>query len=160
MMDSVSIIIARPNAIPSTEIRTIGRENLFEFPDPVSIRFAIKRSVFKIYLALAFNYKYESQKYYFTMKLKIYKMCLLLSVVLFANNINAQGITSIDNKIKTSNDLKTGASRTSEYLPLLKGKSIAVVANQASTIKNTHLVDSLISLGISIKKVFCVLKNV
>jgi uncharacterized protein YbbC (DUF1343 family) len=57
--------------------------------------------------------------------------------------------------MKTSNDLTVGAERTSEYLSLLKGKRVAVVANQSSNIKKTHLVDSLISLGITIKKVFC-----
>ncbi|MEE9363294.1 MAG: DUF1343 domain-containing protein [Cellulophaga sp.] len=51
------------------------------------------------------------------------------------------------------------ANRTKKYLPILKGKSIAIVANQTTVIfkrkKNyTHLVDSLLSLQINIKKVF------
>ncbi|MCX6295522.1 MAG: DUF1343 domain-containing protein, partial [Bacteroidetes bacterium] len=61
----------------------------------------------------------------------------------------------IENPVKTINDLKVGADRTTEYLPLLKGKTVAVVANQSSLIKNTHLVDSLISIGVNVKKVFC-----
>ncbi len=48
-----------------------------------------------------------------------------------------------------------GADRTSEYLPLIKGKAIAVVANQSSMIRKTHLVDSLLKLKVNIKKVFC-----
>jgi uncharacterized protein YbbC (DUF1343 family) len=48
----------------------------------------------------------------------------------------------------------TGAARTGEYLPLLYGKKVAVVANQTSMIGETHLVDSLLSLGINIKKIF------
>jgi uncharacterized protein YbbC (DUF1343 family) len=61
-----------------------------------------------------------------------------------------------------------GANRTALYLPLLKGKRVGVVANQTSVIFNkstalqkttrndnyTHLVDSLLSLNITIKKVF------
>jgi uncharacterized protein YbbC (DUF1343 family) len=47
-----------------------------------------------------------------------------------------------------------GAERTSEYLPLLSGKNVAIVANNTSRIHQTHLVDSLISLGINVKKVF------
>ena len=47
-----------------------------------------------------------------------------------------------------------GAEQVNEYLPLLKGKTIAIVANQSSFIKNTHLVDSLLSLGLHVKKVF------
>ncbi len=38
---------------------------------------------------------------------------------------------------------------------MIKGKSVAIVANQSSLIKKTHLVDSLLSLGIKVKKVFC-----
>ena len=47
-----------------------------------------------------------------------------------------------------------GAEKTTEYLPLLKGKRVAVVSNQTSVIKNVHIVDSLLSLGVDIKKVF------
>ncbi|MFZ4376366.1 MAG: exo-beta-N-acetylmuramidase NamZ family protein, partial [Saprospiraceae bacterium] len=52
------------------------------------------------------------------------------------------------------NNLLTGAERTSEYLPLLKGKNIGLVVNQTSTIGHIHLVDSLINLGLNIKKIF------
>ncbi|MEN8248136.1 MAG: DUF1343 domain-containing protein [Bacteroidota bacterium] len=47
-----------------------------------------------------------------------------------------------------------GAWQTGEYLPLLEGKNVAMVVNHTSTIKNTHLVDSLVSLGINIKMIF------
>ena len=47
-----------------------------------------------------------------------------------------------------------GAQRMSEYLPLLKSKNVAVVANQASLIGKTHLVDTLLSSGIRIVKIF------
>jgi uncharacterized protein YbbC (DUF1343 family) len=47
-----------------------------------------------------------------------------------------------------------GAQRTDLYLPLLAGKSIGVVANHTSLIDNTHLVDSLIKLGIKVEKIF------
>jgi uncharacterized protein YbbC (DUF1343 family) len=57
--------------------------------------------------------------------------------------------------------VKTGAARTSLYLQLLKGKNVAIIGNQTSIIekrkknqKEKHLVDSLLSLGINIKKVF------
>lgn len=79
----------------------------------------------------------------------------IATLILFSFSANAQGITQIETAVKTINDLKVGAYQTTEYLPLLKGKSVAVVANQSSVIKNTHLVDSLISLKVSVKKVFC-----
>lgn len=80
-------------------------------------------------------------------------MSLFFLLVTF--QLQAQGIVQVDNPVKTINTIKVGADRTSEYLPLLKGKAVAVVANQSSNIKNTHLVDSLISLGANVKKVFC-----
>lgn len=47
-----------------------------------------------------------------------------------------------------------GAERLELYLPMLKGKSVAVFANQTSTVKNTSLVDTLLSRGINIVKIF------
>lgn len=51
-------------------------------------------------------------------------------------------------------EIKTGAEQTKLYLPLLKGKRVAILANQTSIIGKSHLVDSLQKLGINIVKVF------
>ena len=48
----------------------------------------------------------------------------------------------------------TGADLVDRYVPYLKGKRIAIMANQTSVIGKTHLVDSLKKLGINIAKVF------
>jgi len=50
--------------------------------------------------------------------------------------------------------IKTGAEQTEKYLPLLKGKKIAIMANQTTMIGKTHLVDSLKTLGVNIVKIF------
>lgn len=50
--------------------------------------------------------------------------------------------------------IKTGAEQTEKYLLLLKGKRIAVVANQTSVIGMTSLVDNLEALGVNIVKIF------
>jgi uncharacterized protein YbbC (DUF1343 family) len=59
--------------------------------------------------------------------------------------------------------IETAAARKDLYVNLLKGKNIAVVANQTSVIfkelykkkqEARHLVDSLLTLGIEVKKVF------
>ncbi len=59
----------------------------------------------------------------------------------------------------TSEEIYTGAQQTALYVPLLKNKKVAIVANQTSVIfKNqqqyTHLVDSLIKRKVTIVKVF------
>jgi len=46
------------------------------------------------------------------------------------------------------------AERLGEYLPLLKGKKVAVFANQTSMVGNTHLVDTLQKSGVTIKVIF------
>ncbi|HEY5969045.1 MAG TPA: DUF1343 domain-containing protein, partial [Chitinophagaceae bacterium] len=51
-------------------------------------------------------------------------------------------------------EITTGAQQTDKYLPLLKGKRVAIMANQTSVIGKTHLVDSLKTLGVKIVKVF------
>jgi uncharacterized protein YbbC (DUF1343 family) len=76
-------------------------------------------------------------------------------ICLLTNTISAQGLIPVTNEVKTLSDIKVGADRTSEYLPLLKGKTVAIAANQSSNIKNTHLVDTLLKLGVNVKKVFC-----
>ena len=50
--------------------------------------------------------------------------------------------------------IKTGAEQLDQYLPLLKGKRVAMLANQTSVVGNSHLVDTLQSLGVNIVKVF------
>ena len=47
-----------------------------------------------------------------------------------------------------------GAERMEVYLPMLKGKAVAVYANQTSMVKNTHLVDTLVKIGINVVKIF------
>ncbi|MCR9171756.1 MAG: DUF1343 domain-containing protein [bacterium] len=49
---------------------------------------------------------------------------------------------------------QTGASKMSTYLDSLKGKNVAIVGNQTSLVEGVHLVDTLISRGINITKVF------
>lgn len=50
--------------------------------------------------------------------------------------------------------IRTGADRTSEYLSYLKGKRIGMVVNPTSRIGDRSSVDSLVSLGVNIVKVF------
>jgi uncharacterized protein YbbC (DUF1343 family) len=53
-----------------------------------------------------------------------------------------------------SSDIITAAERLDVYLPLLKGKAVAVFANQTSVVGKTHLVDTLLKRGVNIKKIF------
>lgn len=52
------------------------------------------------------------------------------------------------------NNIEPAAWQTQEYLPLLEGKRIAAVVNHTSRIGETHLVDSLLSMGVDLKTIF------
>ena len=49
---------------------------------------------------------------------------------------------------------KIGIDNTSEYVPLLYKKTIGLVVNKSSVINDVHLIDTLISLGLNVKKIF------
>jgi len=73
-----------------------------------------------------------------------FKRYFLLIFILFVANAHAQ----------SNGDIEVGAAQLEEFIPLLKGKNVAVVGNQSSMINSTHLVDTLLSLQIAVKKVF------
>ena len=85
------------------------------------------------------------------------------STYLFILLLTSFHLVSCAQQQNNSTTIKTGADQTELYLKLLKGKQVAVVANQTSVIfkenrskkqETRHLVDSLLALGIHIKKVF------
>lgn len=53
-----------------------------------------------------------------------------------------------------SEDIVVGAERTQAYFPLLQGKKIALCANHTSMVGKKHLLDTLLSSGIEVVKVF------
>jgi len=72
--------------------------------------------------------------------------------------INSNSLLAIYNNEIQDKNIITAANQTELYLSLLKGKKVAIVANQTSVIfKNkdhVHLVDSLLSLDVNIVNVF------
>jgi uncharacterized protein YbbC (DUF1343 family) len=55
---------------------------------------------------------------------------------------------------RSNNNPVTGAEQPEKYTPMLRGKSVAVLANQTSLAGKDHLVDLLISSGINVKVIF------
>ena len=81
--------------------------------------------------------------------MKLLSSFFLLSCI-FISFSCAQPLTPVNNV----EVILPGAAQPSVYLPIIKGKSVAVFANNTSMIGNTHLIDSLRSHGISISKIF------
>ncbi|MFT6965997.1 MAG: hypothetical protein ACJAT1_001206 [Marivirga sp.] len=76
----------------------------------------------------------------------ISKVIASLLLFLFIN------ITSTPLKAQT--DIILGAEQLALYTPLLQNKNIALVVNHSSIIARTHLVDTLLSLQLAVKRVF------
>jgi uncharacterized protein YbbC (DUF1343 family) len=78
-----------------------------------------------------------------------FPLILALSIFPDRNDIPAENTA-----VAAKAPLKTGAEQTEKYLSYIKGKRVAILANQTSIIGKTHLVDSLQKLGVNIVKVF------
>lgn len=80
--------------------------------------------------------------------MRIYQSFLLVisTAILFS--------AAVPEAVAQKKKIVTGAEQLNKYLPLLKGKRVAMLANPTTIIGKTHLVDSLISLGVNVVKVF------
>ncbi|MGV6943809.1 exo-beta-N-acetylmuramidase NamZ family protein [Sphingobacterium kyonggiense] len=79
--------------------------------------------------------------------MKNQSIVLFVLVLLFPTALFAQ--------IHYSNaTIRTGAEQTEKYIPKLKGKRVALIANQTSIIGDRHLLDSLVKRGVQVVKVF------
>lgn len=90
----------------------------------------------------------------------VFKSTYVLSYVmlfLVFSQCNTQK-TRISNAKANASKIIVGANQTDVYLPLLKGKRVAVVGNQTSVLfresMHVHLADSLLSKGVNLVKVF------
>ena len=77
---------------------------------------------------------------------------ILLSTIFITCDISAQN--KHNDSVFDAEESIVGASRMDIYLSALEGKNVGVIANQTSIFNNTHLIDTLISEGISVKKIF------
>lgn len=50
--------------------------------------------------------------------------------------------------------MTVAAERINEYLPKLKNKGVGLVVNHTAMVENKHLVDTLLALGVDVKKIF------
>lgn len=142
-------------------IRTIGRET---FLPSFSLR--------KIFLAMKYSCA-NTLRLYLRKYTKLFFIESLLLVLLVScsslrrekenstkkeepinveKNLNKDKFEVIKNQ--NSKQLRLGIERTDLYLKHLKGKRVGVVSNQTGMINKTHLVDTLLGLGVNVVKVF------
>ena len=54
----------------------------------------------------------------------------------------------------TTGDVVLGAARTSEYVPLLKGKRVALLSNQTGMVGDKHTLDLMLENGVNVVTIF------
>lgn len=77
---------------------------------------------------------------------------LLFLQLLLLPFLSCEQITSITKGKEYNKNILVGADQPNAYLPLLKNKKVAVVANQTSTASGMHLVDYLLAQKVEVKK--------
>jgi len=58
------------------------------------------------------------------------------------------------NRATVSESIMVGAEQFDIYLPMIKGKKVGLIVNQTSLVNKTFLVDTLLSQGVEVKKIF------
>ncbi len=70
------------------------------------------------------------------------------------SNAKKQGVEIKPTQKEVVTKVFPGDYNTAKYVPLLKGKNVALVVNQSAKLGNTHLLDTLIALEVNVKKIF------
>src|SRR5882724_896960 len=92
------------------------------------------------------------------MKLVVIPFCFV--VIFVSCSAQKNGTTATGNQPEKTPSVQPlariipGAERVDVYVPLIRGKRVGIFANQTSTVGNTHLVDTLLKLGVDIKVIF------
>ena len=86
---------------------------------------------------------------------------LVLATIIMAAGISADARTRTkqrkSHRSRTNSTVIVGAERTSKYLPLLKGKRIALLSNQTGVVgpkHDKHTLDLMLELGLNVTTIF------
>lgn len=75
-------------------------------------------------------------------------LCFLTALFIMSFGLNAQVA------IKHYSTVTTGAQQFEKYVPLVKGKRVGIVTNLTGLVNKTSIVDTLLLLGVNIKKIY------
>ncbi|MBO7134143.1 MAG: DUF1343 domain-containing protein, partial [Bacteroidales bacterium] len=94
------------------------------------------------------------------MKISVLAVMFAALVISSCGNAGALENQAVDVPTETPNRVEAlpifpGIYNVDLYLPVLEGKKVAIVANQASIIDTLHLADMLIKDGVNVVKAFC-----
>lgn len=81
-------------------------------------------------------------------------MKLILAFLFIISVTNCTAQDGLAQSSMPQGKVLAGADRINVYLPLIKGRKVGIFANQTSMVGNSHLVDTLLKLGIDIRVIF------
>ena len=85
---------------------------------------------------------------------KSYQYRAILFSVIAVVSLHCKSQQTAQKTMIPAEKILPAAERINVYLPLIKGKRVGIFANQTSTVGNSHLVDTLVKLGIDIRAIF------
>ena len=85
---------------------------------------------------------------------KLPLLALAMSMVACQQAVQSENPTDEQHPIAVAEGVQVAAERTQAWLPLLKDKRVGLVVNHTATIGSTHLVDSMLGLGLNITAIF------
>jgi len=83
----------------------------------------------------------------------ILAVVMLVSIQCSGRN-HQPAVSPVNGNPQPQSVLLTGAAQLDRILPLTKGKNVALVVNHTSLIGTTHLADTLLKVGVTIRKIF------
>ena len=101
-------------------------------------------------------------KYYLLMIVVWWSLTSMTTMNACSSRINKTAVnttTAIEQKTSaattvTSGEVIMGAARTSEYVPLLKGKRVALLSNQTGMVGDQHTLDLMLENGVNVVTIF------
>ena len=101
-------------------------------------------------------------KYYLLMIVVWWSLTSMTTLNACSSRINKTAVnttTAIEQKNSaattvTSGEVIMGAARTSEYVPLLKGKRVALLSNQTGMVGDQHTLDLMLENGVNVVTIF------
>lgn len=89
--------------------------------------------------------------------MNIFKTLLLATMIALASPLVTAQSSQCNHKCDNNcnnKEITVGAARTDVYLPLLKGKRVALLSNQTGMVGDKHVLDILIEKGINVVTIF------
>ena len=100
------------------------------------------------------NTKFNNPYYITFIILDLYRIPTIMKPILLVLFTLLSFPTSWAQPTKNASRIEVGASRIQAYLPLLKNKKVGLVINQTSMVQGVSLLDTLLTLQVSISKIF------